>query len=218
MIESKMQYKITRKRIKNIIIRLDKYGNIKVSAPYWAKIIDINNFVESNKNWIETRQKKLINNIQRYENGIEISYFEHRYILKLMPYSKSRILQNGNYLEIWTPNIDDINKIEKLVLKWYISQSQDYIDSIISKYGNAINRDVCGIRFRRMTTRWGSCNVRKATISLNSILFSKPKICLEYVLLHELVHLIHANHSRKFYDVLESLMPNWRKIKNILET
>lgn len=213
-----MQYKIIRKNIKSIVIRLDKYGDIRVSAPYWIKLSDIDNFVESKKHWIGIRQERLKNNLQKYENNARIPYFETSYILKLMPNPRSKILQNGDYLEIWTPNFDDVKKIEKLILRWYNDKSKSDVCSIISKYQNTINREVNSIRFRNMTTRWGSCNVKKATITLNTTLFSKPKICFEYVLLHELVHLIHANHGAGFYNVLESLMPNWIEIKRILES
>lgn len=213
-----MQYKIIRKNIKSIVIRLDKYGDIRVSAPNWIKLSDIDNFVESKKHWIGIRQERLKNNLQKYENNARIPYFETSYILKLIPNPRSKILQNGDYLEIWMPNFDDIKKIEKLILRWYNDKSKSDVYSIISKYQNAINREVSSIRFRNMTTRWGSCNVKKATIILNTTLFSKPKICFEYVLLHELVHLIHANHGAEFYNVLESIMPNWIEIKRILES
>lgn len=213
-----MQYKIIRKNIKSIVIRLDKYGDIRVSAPHWIKLSDIDNFVESKKHWIGIRQERLKNNLQKYENNARIPYFETSYILKLIPNPRSKILQNGDYLEIWMPNFDDIKKIEKLILRWYNDKSKSDVYSIISKYQNAINREVSSIRFRNMSTRWGSCNVKKATITLNTTLFSKPKICFEYVLLHELVHLIHANHGAEFYNVLESIMPNWIEIKRILES
>lgn len=213
-----MQYKIIRKNIKSIVIRLDKYGDIRVSAPHWIELSDIDNFVESKKYWIGIRQERLKNNLQKYENNARIPYFETSYILKLIPNPRSKILQNGDYLEIWMPNFDDIKKIEKLILRWYNDKSKSDVYSIISKYQNAINREVSSIRFRNMSTRWGSCNVKKATITLNTTLFSKSKICFEYVLLHELVHLIHANHGAEFYNVLESIMPNWIEIKRILES
>lgn len=212
-----MQYKITRKYIKNIIIRLDKYGNIKVSAPHYVKLYDINHFVESNRTWIESRQKILANNRQTYENNAKIPYFEKYYTLRLIQHSRHKILLNGDYLDMQIQDINNTKKIEKSILAWYSNQSKMLIQSIISKYSNAISRDVCSIRFRSMTTRWGSCNTKKATITLNTILFSKPAICLEYVLLHELIHLIYANHGVEFYRLLESLMPNWRQIKKILE-
>ena len=105
-----------------------------------------------------------------------------------------------------------------MINHYFTSLSNDYINSIIIKYSNAISRKVESVKFRNMTSRWGSCNVKNATITLNTILFRKPIICLEYVLLHELVHLVYANHSRDFYNLLESLMPNWREIKFILES
>ncbi len=207
-----MQYEITRKYIKNLIIRLDKNGNVKVSAPHWVKNSEIERFVQSKQDWIQSRKRQIINNIVRYENGAQIRYFDESLRLKIIHNKKTKIQQNGDVLEIYTSTSD----IQKLVLSWYKMRSKDEIQDIIDKYKNTINREVAHIRFRNMMTRWGSCNHKRATITLNTNLFNKPKICFEYVLLHELIHLIHPNHGRGFYSILDLLMPQWKNARAIL--
>ena len=73
------------------------------------------------------------------------------------------------------------------------------------------------IKIRQMKTRWGSCNPHKSYINLNIELIKKPKICIEYVFFHELVHLIYPNHSREFYNYLSLYMSDWSKRKEVLE-
>lgn len=213
-----MQYKLQRKRMKRIILRVDKNGTLRVSAPHWVDLSTINDFVESKREWIESQQIKIQNaNIQNYQNGAEISYFDKIFTLRFYPSQKSKITQNGDFLDIGIGDVNDVKKIKQLIISWYQSHSFGDIYAIIAKYQTFINRKVEKIRIREMTSRWGSCNTKKATITLNSLLFSKPKICFEYVLLHELVHLLHPNHSKAFYKDLESCMPDWKNIKKLLE-
>ena len=213
-----MQYLLTKKRIKNIILRLDKYGNIKVSAPFWVRNDVIDNFVDSKKEWIESRLNIIKNNLPKYISGEKIFYFENQYTLNLISSNRNKVDIIDNVLNIYSTDLLNTKKIEKLIFIFFSQLSNTYINEILHKYKNVINRDVKSIKFRNMTSRWGSCSTKAATIRLNTLLFKKPRICLEYVLLHELVHLIYANHSKDFYYLLTALMPNWREIKAILES
>ena len=213
-----MEYFLTKKRIKNIILRFDRYGNIKVSAPFWVKNNEINRFLDSKREWIESHQNLIKNNLPKYINGEKIMYFEDIYTLNLILSNRNKVEINNHILNIYARDLENPKKIEKMIFDFFIKRSNGYINEILSKYKNAINREVKYIKFRNMTSRWGSCSTRAATIRLNTLLFKKPKVCLEYVLLHELIHLIYANHGKDFYRLLESLMPNWREIKDILES
>lgn len=209
-----MQYKIIRKNIKRIVIRFDKNGKIRVSAPYFIKDSNIHNFVESKKEWIEEKQK----NIQKYDDNAKIIFFDKTYILKLIESNFNKIIEYDNTLEVYLKDLKNIKQIKKLILKWYEDKSKDIIQNIINKYINKIGRKADKIKLREMTTRWGSCNYKKANITLNTTLFRKPKICFEYVLLHELIHLIHPNHGDEFYFTLKSLMSNYKEIDKILKS
>lgn len=213
-----MQYLLTKKRIKNIILRVDRYGNIKISAPIWVKNDVIDRFINSKREWIESRQNAIKNNLTKYINGEKISYFENIYTLNLIYSNRNKVNIIDDVLNVYTTDLLNTKKIEKLIFGFFSKISNAYINEILYKYKNVITRDVKSIKFRNMTSRWGSCSTRAATIRLNTCLFKKPRICLEYVLLHELVHLVYANHGRDFYNLLESLMPNWRKIRDILES
>lgn len=211
-----MTYEIIKKNIKSIILRVDKNGKVKVSVPKYISKERIQDFVAKHTQWIESKQK----NIPKYANGEIIKYFDKQYILQVNLSSKNTAKEAKNLfgediLELFLKQ-DSTKNIKKMIEKWYKSKSQNLIYSIIESHKNTINREVSHITLREMTTKWGSCNYKTAKITLNTSLFHKPKICFEYVLTHELVHLIHPNHGKDFYKMLESLMPNWREAKMLL--
>lgn len=215
-------YQLTTKNIKSITLRVDKNGVIKVSAPRHTSKEFIQNFVNKHSKWIESK----LQTIPKYADGEAIYYFSEKYILHLRIAPKNSVCESQNLfgektLEIALKSIDSAQtqneKIKKMIFKWYRKKSQNLVDSIIAKHKSVINRDISHISFREMTSKWGSCNYKEARISLNIALFSRPQICFEYVLTHELAHLLQPNHGRGFYAVLGMLMPNWREAKALLQ-
>lgn len=91
------------------------------------------------------------------------------------------------------------------------------LNRLIPKWEDILNVKVNAFTIRAMTTRWGSCNTLKKRISINLNLIHKSQACLEYVVLHELIHLIEANHSKRFYALMEKHMPEWKTIQAELE-
>lgn len=212
-----MQYHLIRKPIKNIIIRFDRRGELCVSAPHWAEMSDIEKFVDSKKEWIKKREMHIKNTRIVYENGARIPYFEESYTLKLSYGKRAKITQIGEILSVEIPQTENSECVKRAVLWWYKSVAMGEIWGVIKRYESFINRPVNAIKIREMTSRWGTCHTRKGIITLSSLLFAKPKICFEYVILHELIHLIHANHGRGFHEMLLRLMPDWKYRKNLLE-
>lgn len=226
-----MTYQLTTKNIKSITLRVDKNGVVKVSAPRRVSRAQIDNFVARHQEWIARK----IENTPKYANGAIVKYFDESYILQINFGAKNSVREAQNLfgekvLEIilkadsatYAMGAESSVKgadsaIKALITKWYKQKSQNLLCQIAQSYKSTINREVRRISLREMTTKWGSCNYRTATISLNIALFRKPQICIEYVLLHELVHLIHPNHGAGFYAMLGELMPNWREVKDLLK-
>ena len=225
-----MTYQLTTKNIKSITLRVDKNGVVKVSAPRRVSRERIDDFVARNMEWIESKLHK----IPKYADNEMVEYFGERYILQVRIAQKTSIFETQNLfgekmldITLKAQNAEQINaiqshkiqsqKVKKLIFKWYRQKSQNLIDSTINRYKSAINREVSHIAIKEMSTKWGSCNFNKARISLSTALFARPQICFEYVLLHELIHLIHPNHGSGFYAMLGALMPNWREVKDLLK-
>ncbi|SMN11900.1 Predicted metal-dependent hydrolase [uncultured Candidatus Thioglobus sp.] len=104
-----------------------------------------------------------------------------------------------------------------MVKDWYSQKAISHIQKALDKYQPIVGKNIGSVKIRKMKTRWGSYNPVKSYINLNSELIKAPIKCIEYVVLHELTHLIYPNHNQHFYNYLSVHMPNWQKIKNMLE-
>mgnify|MGYP001172154642 CR=1 FL=1 len=98
----------------------------------------------------------------------------------------------------------------------YRKELEKIIPNLVKKWEKNVGVTANDIRVKKMKTRWGSCNIEDKRVWLNLELAKKPRRCIGYVLLHELIHLIERNHSEKFIDILESILPNWQSLKEEL--
>jgi predicted metal-dependent hydrolase len=102
---------------------------------------------------------------------------------------------------------------QKTLDKWYRGLLQEAIPRFIQKWEPVIGVTVKGVYLRKMKSHWGSCNCQKQTIRLNTKLAKKPPECLEYVLVHEMIHIIEPSHNRKFYGLMNKYLPAWKLIR-----
>ena len=99
--------------------------------------------------------------------------------------------------------------------EFYFSEAEILFNRLIRKYQVYVNKPITKVRIKKMDSRWGSCNSKKGYINLNLYLIRKDIKFIEYVVLHELAHLIHPNHSKNFYNFIENIMPDYKeRIKN----
>jgi len=125
-------------------------------------------------------------------------------------------LQRG-YLELCVKNRNDLKRKQSLVYEWYYEKALFHFFNILQEWNKIVKKDIKDIKIRQMKTRWGSCNPHKSYINLNIELIKKPRICIDYVVFHELVHLIWPNHSKEFYNYLSLYMSDWKERKILLE-
>jgi predicted metal-dependent hydrolase len=111
----------------------------------------------------------------------------------------------------------NVERKKKLLRAWYSQKAQIHFMKAIEKYKPIVKQEIETVRIREMKTRWGSCNPSRGYINLNLKLIEKPTECIEYVIFHELAHLVHTDHSAKFYNYLSLFMPDWEKRKGRLE-
>jgi hypothetical protein len=107
------------------------------------------------------------------------------------------------------PN-SNIEKKKQVLDDWYRFQLKEAIPYIVSYWEKIIGVDVEGVTVRHMKTRWGTCTPHKKTIRINLELVKKPRECLEYILVHEMLHLLEPTHNSKFVKLMERYMPKWR--------
>lgn len=204
-----IKYKIIFKKRKNISILLDKDGNIIVNAPKNISKKYIDNFVQSNKKWIENN-KKVIQ--QRSKNKTTLLYLGEETKLLISNEDFENIKFNGINFYISRKNKDNS---KELLHKFYIDQANKIIKKRIIFYTKKYNFRINKIKISNANTRWGSCGAQN-NININWKLIMADKKIIDYVIIHELAHTIEHNHSKNFWGIIENIMPDYKERKDWL--
>lgn len=107
-------------------------------------------------------------------------------------------------------------KKREVLERWYRDQIREITPRLIAKWERIIGVRVQDFHVQRMKTKWGSCSARTGTIRLNSELARKPRECLEYIVVHEMVHLLERTHNRRFVSLMDQFMPRWKSHRELL--
>ena len=220
-------YTLERKSVKNINLRIKPGQVIYVSADKGVSVGVIEAFIRSKEVFIleaferieKNRKNKEAGRETGYNTGDEITYFNRKLGLKIVKASKESVKASGESIYIFVKDVDDRVKKENLLKKWELTLAKEVYTKVIDCYYPAFK--ALGVAYpklsiRTMTSRWGSCKPNGGKITLNLELLHKPKECLEYVVLHELAHFIHPNHSKNFWNFVENMMPDYKKRKDVL--
>ena len=124
-------------------------------------------------------------------------------------------LKHGRMLLRVRPRTDE-RKRQSLVEGWYREQIKAAVTPLLAKWQPQMNVAVERVYVRRMKTRWGSCNYKARTIRLNTELAKKPPECLEYIVVHELVHLLEPTHNARFVALMDRFIPSWEDHRQVL--
>ena len=212
--------KIVRKDVKNITLKVRPNGEAILTAPKTASDEHIKFIIKKRAKWIAQKRAFFASfrtPEKEYVSGEDFKYLGRSYRLKVVQSKEERVKLQRGYLELFVKDKSDIKRKEKLVYEWYHEKAMLYFFNILQEFNKRVKQDIKSVKIRQMKTRWGSCNPYKSYINLNIELIKKPKACIEYVVFHELAHLLYPNHSKKFYDYLTLYMPDWQKRKEILE-
>ena len=212
--------KIVRKDVKNITLKVRPNGEAILIAPKTASDEHIKFIIEKRAKWIAQKRAFFASfktPQKEYVSGEDFKYLGRSYRLKVVQSKEERVKLQRGYLELFVKDKNDLERKRNLVYEWYNEKATLYFFNILQEFNKIVKQDIKSVKIRQMKTRWGSCNPYKSYINLNIELIKKPKSCIEYVVFHELVHLLHPDHSKKFYDYLTLYMPDWQKRKEILE-
>ena len=204
------------KDIKNVHLSVyPPTGKVRISAPARMSMETVRAFAISELLWIKKQQKKLLG--QERETPREFlnreSHFVwgKRYLLEIL--ERDRIpsieMKHDSMVLRVRPGADE-DKMRNIVEDWYREQIRKVMPSLLDRWQPQIGASVRRIFVRRMKTRWGSCNHDAGTIRLNTELAKKPPECLEYIVVHELIHLLEPTHNARFVDLMDRHMPLWR--------
>ena len=220
MIINNISITVEKKKIKNMYIRvLPPNGEVKVSAPIFVPDEDIINFVESKKEWILKKQRYILENDMKaplkYVSGEKHPLWGKEYVLQPISNADVKtVLTDENTIYLPVPKRSTIEKRKGILDEFYRSQLKTAIPEVLDKCTKIVGRKPKSITVRKMKN-WGNCK-QDGRITLNLNLAKKDKECLEYVMIHELCHLIEFNHGKKFKKLMDEFCPNWKEIKKRL--
>lgn len=192
-----------------------------VKAPVNKSIEKIKEMIRKKAPWIIRQQSFFLAfhpkmTDRKFVGGETHLYLGRQYRLKIIPTSEESVKLKGKFIEVTTL---DKPRVNQLVIDWYLQNAKEKLNTIALELIEKFNKykvEPSSIVLREMPTRWGSCTP-KGKIILNPELIKAPKGCIEYVIIHELCHLVHHNHTQKFIDLQTKEMPDWEKWKVKLE-
>lgn len=217
-----IQIELEKKRIKNMYLRiLPPEGRVYISAPMKMSEEEISRFVISKMEWILHQKAKLERRPFQPElqfiTGEQLYIWGSTYHLLLREAtSRNRIDIIGDEIILYTKSDSTREQREKLLNIWYRKALEAEIPFLLARWEKTIGVSSSGFHIRDMKTRWGTCNIRTKQICLNLQLARKPMKCLEYVVVHELVHLLEQSHNKVFKAYMDRFLPEWRSIKREL--
>lgn len=221
-----IEFELERKNVKNVNLNIKPDMTITVSANDAVPLTFIYDFVKGKGPWI-TKQVKQFEEVQSYKqsereyvSGESFKYLGKQYRLKVQEAEEEAVKYFRGFIYLIVKDRHNVSRKAKLMDEWYrekanrtFQQLLDKLYPLVEKYG--VEKPI--IDMRVMKARWGSALVETNTILLNSELIKAPKHCIEYVILHEMIHFKYNNHSDSFYNMLYALMPDWEKRKAILD-
>jgi predicted metal-dependent hydrolase len=218
-------YQLERKRVKNINLRIRHDCSVYVSANKKVPIDIIKDFLMRKSAYILAAIDKYSDRLKfacaapAYITGESFRYLGKELRLKVTK-GDSKVYSDGIYLYLSTTNTNDVGRKSKLINQWYEKQCREIFNTIMEEVYLIFHK--YSIRnptliLKEMITRWGSCQTKRCAITLNKRLIEAPRDCIEYVIMHEFIHFLHPNHSKKFYELLSTLMPDWKERKKVLE-
>jgi len=151
-------------------------------------------------------------------SGEDFYYLGKRYRLKVIESKEEGIELDKSYCYLFVREKDNLKRKEKILEDWYRARAKEIFNKSIKKYQKIVKKDINRVTIRKMKTKWGSCNYYKRNINLNLELIKRPIELIEYVVFHELTHLIHPNHSKEFYNYLTTYMSDWKRRREELNT
>lgn len=237
--EEIISYEIIYKHVKNINLRFDNDNNLVVSSPRYVSKKEIEKVIREYTNWIfksmKTNDKKNSYKLARELNCDDIFYYYYgiKYSIKFLSLDKKYDIENNKVLDknfyidhdkkeiIFYKDINDDNDtkwkkdFDKYEKEIFLTKIKFYLQKEINELKD-YNLPVTKVKIKTLKSAWGVCQVVKKEITLNRKLVNHNEDCLRYVVIHELAHLVHANHSKEFYAVIEKVMPNYKKAKHEL--
>lgn len=209
------------KPIKNLHLSVHPpLGRVTVSSPEFFDLEKVRVYLITKIAWIKREQEK-ISNQDREAKKLFITRESHhflgrRYLLNVISAGRSKIVLKHSTIDLYAVENASTLQKQKTMYNWYKIELAKVILKFLSLYSAKMNLPVPVFHIRKMKTKWGSCTTDIGNVWFNIELAKKPKECIEYIVVHEMVHLIERNHNKMFIILMDKYLPNWRLQKRLL--
>lgn len=195
-----IQYEVKyRKNVKRLIIRPDYRGGLKITAPYGLSKNQIEKIISINKE----RLNHFVN------KNKESTYFlgnEYKILDNIWDLNYYKVLRNNRYLVVFRNKKE---KVPVILNEWLKEQAKSIIEERVKYYSNLMNVNVRSVKIKELTSIWGSCNC-KNELSFNYLLVKTPLKEIDYVVVHELSHTKYLDHSKRFWNLVKKIIPDYK--------
>jgi predicted metal-dependent hydrolase len=213
---------VVHKDIKNLHIGVyPPLGRVRVAAPKRLDNEQIRLAIVQRLAWIKRKRKQLRDAERQSEREMvtgethNVWGVRHRLTVVERP-GRRDVAVRGNRLLLMVPAGSDAAVRRSVLEDWYRAQLRTRITVLLARWESKVGRTVDQWQIKRMKTKWGSCNADAARLWFNVELAKKPPLCLEYVVVHEMVHLIERTHGERFLNLMDQLLPDWRSRRDQL--
>lgn len=207
---------VVKKNIKNLHLSVyPPTGRVRISAPLWMDLDKIRVFAITKLGWIKSHQQKL----QAQERETPREYLDReshyvwgkRYLLQVEERDATPTVGlKHNTMILRLRPVTSKERTQTILDSWYREKLRDVAVGVIAKWEPLMGVKVEKLFVQKMKTRWGSCNSRSGGIRLNTELAKKRPECLEYVIVHEMAHLLEPSHNKRFQSLMDQFMPKWQ--------
>lgn len=218
-------YRLERKAVKNLNLRVRRDGSVCLSAHRRVPAARADTFVLQKWDYILEALRRFAQLEEQrpaplqYLTGERVTILGRALTLEVIPSPRDQVEEAGGRLLLRTKTPEDASRREKLVEAYLDRRCRELFGRMLEEAHPLFRQygvPMPSLRVRAMKTRWGSCLPGKGIVTLNRRLLEAPERCIWYVVVHEMCHFIHPDHSPRFYALLESFLPDWRQLRGEL--
>ena len=223
IIIANFEIEVIQKDIKNIHLSVHPpNGRIRLAVPSQTNEDSMRLFVISKLDWIKKQRENFLQqeriSPREYVSGESHYFLGNRYLLNLVETKGKQHVEivGTKEMNLHMRKNSTIQQRERVMDEWYREELKKLLPKYIKKWEETMDVEVNDFGLKKMKTKWGSCNIEAKRIWLNLELAKKHPRCLEYVIVHEMVHLLERNHNERFIAYMDKFLPHWRAIKSEL--
>ena len=212
---------VSLKDIKNVHLSVHPpNGRVTVSAPEHTDLNTIKIYAATKLAWIKKERSKILNQDRQPEKKFVTReshyFFGKRYLLKATNFSKPQVVLHHSAIELQVPFQFNASQKHNLLYTFYRKELRVKLKKLVSNYAGKMGLDVPSFGIKKMKTKWGSCSIGRKHLWFNIELAKKPEQCIEYIVVHEIAHLLERHHNKGFTMLMNQYYPSWLVQKKML--